>query len=123
MMMLLLLLVIIASAVGVDKRFSQGFQNCSEDENDFLNCMKTLFDTNKDNVITRAELEAKYTSSDFYSGDTTVDKIMEGDCNGDNQLDMTDWNHPNRTFFKSRNTQIIACFLCRANNVKMDKQY
>jgi hypothetical protein len=108
------------SVFSVDS-FMVGLENCNLSDAAFLNCFKTLFDKNNDNVVSYEEVVDGLVSRVTYTAGLTAEFIMRADLNHDNALDeANDWNHVNRTFYKDDVTKRMACFACRQNGIPMN---
>lgn len=93
---------------------------CDTSDDRLIQCMSILFDANKDNIITPAELEAGLIGLPFPQGLTAAVIMRGGDVNKDGVLTRAgDWDTPKRQAFRDRAEKQFACTFCQKNHVSM----
>lgn len=94
---------------------------CDTSDDRFINCVLTLFDANKDNIITPAELTDGIPRLQESSQITTAGIMRIGDVNKDGVLTREgDWDTPKRVFFKTNAEKQMACTFCQRNRINMN---
>lgn len=118
--MRVILLVVAFCVVGLHG-FGMGLGNCDSSDAGLRHCISTLFDRNRDDVITMEELNLSFGDRITQSGNLNATMVMNaGDLNHDGVLTIDDWTHPNRTLLVDPMQKQLACFWCRQNGVNMD---
>lgn len=95
---------------------------CDTSDDRLIQCLVTLFDKNKDNIITLAELQSGFTELTFTYGITPATIMHHGDVNKDGVLTRAgDWDTPSRKVMKTEEEKQLACTFCQKNHVSMIK--
>lgn len=111
------------NGIAMDMRKRQDAKSplvCDTSDDRFINCVLTLFDANKDAIVTPAELTAGLAVLPESRGLTAAAIMQVGDVNKDGVLTRAgDWDTPARIFYKTPAEKQLACTFCQRNHVSM----